>query len=488
VAGLAPPSKRARVKVGVVKENGKVRVVTAMPSEMSRLKPLHEALYERLTKEKWCLRGDAKPSAFREFTEKEGEVFVSGDYESATDFLDIETTEFLMEIILRNARVIPPEIRDAAMSSFRCDLFYPGDKESGTKGETVRQVRGQLMGAYLSFPLLCLRNFLSFAFLTRGKALPVKINGDDIVFRARPEVATTWMEGVERTGLKLSKGKTLVHQFKFSLNSTFFLARKRRAPALCPVIRAKSLLNRDSPPDEGGFRSFMSGWTRGGFSPFWERASRKVGGLWLRSKRPAIDALGRGVWGLGVKATPSQLHESNLVGVETYFNPGGRRFRIAPARIPVYAEQELPYRRATREEVKRVAPARLKEWDEGLSQWFHHRAWTVVRRREEAFHDWWWKECKETGAAAAIRSFFRLLNVRKSKAIVTLFRSKAVVPGYGPEERSSLSVAVDAGRYARLPSLSLPLGTPPPVTKKSVWVPLEWEPPKLARISWQVAT
>lgn len=423
------------VKVAAVKENGKVRVVTVGNAEQSRLKPLHEAIYNRLTKEKWCLRGDAKPSSFADFRSRQGEVFVSGDYESATDFLDIETTEELLKIVLHQAVTVPPPVKDLAMSSLRNVLQYPD-------GQRVTQVRGQLMGAYLSFPLLCLRNYLAFRYLVRDPSIPVRINGDDIVFRARPSVAESWMDGIERTGLKLSKGKTLQLSERFSLNSTFFEARARRRPWLCPVIRAKSLLSRECPPDGESYRAYLSGWSRSGFT--WESRRRKIGALWLRKKRPAIDALGRGVWGLGIPALPSEIHEAGLVRVESFFNPALRhgRIRCPVPKLAFDPNPDLMYRKGDKEEVRRVAPRVVKEWQEGARHAFHCWSWNHVR--DNGMMEKQWKDSVRSGLGGAIRNFLGLLK-KSSK----LYRGR----GY-----------------------NLPLGNPPKRKKKVLWIPKDWIP------------
>jgi len=49
-------------------------------------------------------------------------------------------------------------------------------------------------------------NYLGFLWYTGdlGGSLPVKVNGDDIVFRARPEVIKRWKAGVCGAGLTLS--------------------------------------------------------------------------------------------------------------------------------------------------------------------------------------------------------------------------------------------------------------------------------------------
>jgi len=98
------------------------------------------------------------------------------------------------------------------------------------------------MGNYMSFPLLCLQNYLAFRYLVR-RPVPVKINGDDIVFRALPSEFQTWSDGVARCGLTLSKGKTAVSDRWFSLNSTFFTAGSVHVRC-APVVRSTAFFKK----------------------------------------------------------------------------------------------------------------------------------------------------------------------------------------------------------------------------------------------------
>jgi hypothetical protein len=50
---------------------------------------------------------------------------------------------------------------------------------------------GHLMGNLLCFVLLCLENYCAFRWVF-GPEVPVRINGDDIVFRAKEEDYKKW--------------------------------------------------------------------------------------------------------------------------------------------------------------------------------------------------------------------------------------------------------------------------------------------------------
>lgn len=224
------PRHRGPSRVEAVLAGDKWRVVSIPPVWDNALRPFHQCLYDFVSKQEWCLRGDAVPHRFKGF-HKNGEIFVSGDYESATDNLNSEVQRtILLELILQS-RSIPRGIRLHALSTFSSELEAEGD--------VFVQARGQLMGQLLSFPLLCLVNYLTFKYCI-PRDVPVRINGDDIVFRAREEEVHRWQENVGRSGLKLSHGKTMVNRRFFTLNSSIFEATVGSVRQV-PFVRPKAL-------------------------------------------------------------------------------------------------------------------------------------------------------------------------------------------------------------------------------------------------------
>nr|UJQ92010.1 MAG: putative RNA-dependent RNA polymerase [Magoulivirus sp.] len=228
----------SRVRVTHACEDGKTRIVSANSVDANCLRPYHELLYARISGFDWCLRGEATTAKFSGFVQKDGEVFVSGDYESATDNLNQEVASHILGFVGRRCSRVPLFVREAASRTLRCDLVL--------NGTSTRQRRGQLMGNFMSFPLLCLQNYLAFRFHVR-RDVPVRINGDDIVFRSTEQEYDSWSRGVQQCGLTLSKGKTAVARNWFSLNSTFFRA-GRKAVHLAPVIRSTAFFRKVDDP------------------------------------------------------------------------------------------------------------------------------------------------------------------------------------------------------------------------------------------------
>jgi hypothetical protein len=298
------PAPDVRARVGTVKDGCKNRVVTTSSIEQVALKPLHDLLYDRLSEQDWLLRGDANPRAFRNFKRVDGEVFVSGDYESATDNLSLEVYQCVIRSLSGTTSCVPQSVWDLALS--RSEAFIYSKRVCGV------QRRGQLMGTFLSFPILCLVNYLTFKWLI-PRDIPVMINGDDIVFRSTEAEMKVWKEGVGASGLVLSKGKTLVNSRFFTLNSTPFRAEQNRVRAV-PFVRAKALFTvPDSPSSWAGqYSSLCPGFSGPSGRPwrldFLRRHQRT---LWFSQR-----SITRG---LGVSASEGLLRQAGLLRRERFY-------------------------------------------------------------------------------------------------------------------------------------------------------------------------
>nr|QED42964.1 putative RdRp [Leucocoprinus ourmiavirus D] len=226
-------SGREERKVRVLTDDGKYRIVTISSGRQRWLEPLHNLMYDHLARFPWLVRGDVGPGQLKRMVEGEGD-FVSGDYEAATDNFCPEHSRWLMERIARRCSRVPEGILALAEARFTGGILV------GSSGSVERK-RGQLMGDLLSFPFLCLVNYLT-AYAALGAERSLLINGDDIAFRACSERRQRWEQWVEKGGLTLSKGKTLVSRWMFSLNSRFWVVRKKKSGmSELPVLRPKTL-------------------------------------------------------------------------------------------------------------------------------------------------------------------------------------------------------------------------------------------------------
>lgn len=391
--GGGPCPKDYPVRYSVVETGGKQRGVTVSSGFSHVLGPLHRTLYDHLSQSDWLLRGDARGKKFSGFQKKKGEIFVSGDYEAATDNLSLEVTRHILDRLLSKTRRVPLSLRDYAMRSLSATIRYPA-------GVVVQQQRGQLMGNYLSFPLLCLQNYLAFRF-SISRTVPLRINGDDIVFRCRPSEFVVWKERVGAAGLVLSAGKTLTDGQIFSLNSSFFRASSLRVREI-PIIRPKSCTSlAENPLSGGAFTRFIRGWKSEG--------RRLLGGMWLRHRRSQIQASGRSVEALGIPADNSQLHTAGLAVREAFY----RGYR-ACLRLPESPMPPAPLGGFEPSEWVSVPRARIAakqseeiDWRKRAREDFSRRPWQVLGGRASLAWDDWWNEVKSSGREDQWRAWKR---------------------------------------------------------------------------------
>jgi hypothetical protein len=118
------------------------------------------------------------------------------------------------------------------------------------------------MGSLLSFPLLCLQNYLAFKWANRGRQdVPLLINGDDILFQSsEPEFIRSWMQVVGEVGLEVEQTKTSVASDYGSLNSTLLRWKGDRLRVV-PTLRFGML--RSMPFANSLSKSFLSFACRG---------------------------------------------------------------------------------------------------------------------------------------------------------------------------------------------------------------------------------
>lgn len=384
-----------RVRYTVVRTAGKDRGVTVADGFHHVLGPLHRVLYDHISNERWLLRGEARGKKFRHFAQRKGEVFVSGDYESATDNLSLGVTMRILSRILSHCRDVPEGVRSFAMRSLLAEIEY---RDLG--GRVVNQQRGQLMGNFLSFPLLCLHNYLAFRWSV-PRDVPLKINGDDIVFRCLPAEKERWERNVGAAGLTLSAGKTLVHGRVFSLNSAFFEGQSAGCREI-PVLRSSWLQSREGPPTGADFCRFVRNWNG--------EARRLLGALWLSSHRAAIQKTGRSVRHLGIPADNSQLHTAGLAPRESFFR--GYRSHVSVPENPL-----PPVHRDRRDQLcdewvftrKAILskPIERFRWDQHHIDSCRLLAWQPTVGRKEVLWSSWWEEASVSGRESSWLSWRR---------------------------------------------------------------------------------
>jgi hypothetical protein len=214
-------------KAVAIEDSGKLRLVTVASKWQHLLAPLHRLIYNVLVLKTHgtVVRGTPLPSTFRSFPGAPGNC-VSGDYEASTDNLSSLHSIHILETLRSRSTVVPSQIWDLAIASMTGTLTY-------VDSEGVRHVSeqntGQLMGNYLSFPLLCISNmatlFLGFGVDEAERLIHqglVRINGDDIVFVQGEELTEKWRSSLPLSGFVVNESKTSTHKYLFTLNSRLF--------------------------------------------------------------------------------------------------------------------------------------------------------------------------------------------------------------------------------------------------------------------------
>nr|UJQ91954.1 MAG: putative RNA-dependent RNA polymerase [Botourmiaviridae sp.] len=458
------------VKYMVVPTGGKGRGVTIADPSMGFLSPLHTKIYDHLSTLPWLLRGEAKPGAFRAFFRKEGEVFVSGDYESASDNLRVEVADTILDVLQGSSDRVPASVWAAARSFLRCkisyeDIAYPLQSE------------GQLMGNLLCFPLLCLQNYVAFRYIF-DDTVPVKINGDDIVFRAPVAEYCRWADFVTSVGLVLSRGKTLVSEKFFSLNSSFFWTRvSKRPPRAVPVCRVACFTKKLE--DWGALSGSMRSFTRG----FVGEARIQLEAFFLRRFSSWIKKSGRSVRrGLGVRCLKPSLQRAGLWRRECWYfesvpaetdvlpvspsrlkwstiPPGWKRVDAnscaATGAVEFHPEGRFPVKPTPRRLTRRVEELQRVFWSELASQ-----AWTNPASRGTLVKDYQ-SEVIMSGREGSYRDWK-----------LGRFRYRGFV------RRKRTKLQDDYFRKCRVESHAADKWVPPG-RQTYVWLPLEEEPPQV---------
>lgn len=235
-----PPESCPIVKAVALSEPLKVRMITAAEARTKVLQPFQQALWQYLTEQpQFCLTNGCKapwsehdsfsddtiPWIYRIETmikqiqdrSLPGSLWLSGDYNAATDNFPMSVTHALIEGILSEIDH-QPTIDWVRWECSSHEIHYP-------KGKVGTQTSGQLMGSLISFPLLCFLNdyIVSYSGFDSSSYL---INGDDVVANGEIEKIKTWKAEAPRVGLSLSIGKNFIDPDFCTVNSQLFFRGK----------------------------------------------------------------------------------------------------------------------------------------------------------------------------------------------------------------------------------------------------------------------
>jgi len=202
----------------------KIRIITkGPPFTMTALRPLWKKLHTVLRQHPtFCLIGEVLNEGILlqrlGYHLRDDEVYLSGDYESATDKIHSWASEYAADCICDELKLEEVERRML---------------KKALTGHILRgrpQRVGQLMGSIVSFPLLCILNATMCRWAIELAERQVRklvdcrmlINGDDVVIRSKEEIGRFWRLTTSFIGFVESVGKSYVSRSFLEINSTRF--------------------------------------------------------------------------------------------------------------------------------------------------------------------------------------------------------------------------------------------------------------------------
>jgi len=262
---------------------GKLRPLVIYDHRIDVLGPLNTTIYDYISKKPWLLRGS--PTEARIKAVCTGRVNSSVDLVSATDGLPLDVAEEILKVLFFSCQRVPTSVRKLAMNSLRPEVTFGGKSE---RGKTLSKVsHGQMMGAYLSFPLLCLQSYLGARWAARfDPDAKFLVNGDDCVISATrgvlPEDYPSFFE--------LNTKKTITSSSVVEINSTAFLKEGNRWREVRHVRRGTVL---------PGYAGILHAAKAYSISPSWSTAfvKARLGRKWgLMPSQLGLDRRSHAAW------------------------------------------------------------------------------------------------------------------------------------------------------------------------------------------------
>ncbi|QGY72578.1 RNA dependent RNA polymerase [Plasmopara viticola lesion associated ourmia-like virus 48] len=188
---------------------GKVRPMIIPSVSIDLLGPLHKTLYQCLVSQPWLLRGSPTVDRLSSILEQEWKTSV--DLVNATDGLTLDICDIALDVCQSNSSSVPSEIFERARRSLRPHFT--------AQGNDYRVSNGQMMGQYLSFPLLCFQSYVAARWATRGLDAKIAVNGDDCL------IGCSSNDIINRypSHLSINFDKTAVRTNVAEINSTQFI-------------------------------------------------------------------------------------------------------------------------------------------------------------------------------------------------------------------------------------------------------------------------
>jgi hypothetical protein len=191
---------------------GKLRPMIVPSAALDVLGPLHKTFYECMASQPWILKG--KPTVAKLSDALGRKWKTSVDLVNASDGLTLDVADIFLDVAQSTSRHVPAGIFERARRSLRPTFSY-GNEDP----EYFTITNGQMMGQYLSFPLLCFQSYVAARWATRGLDAVIRINGDDALIGCdSPDVVRSYPPHLE-----INRDKTAVRENVAEINSTQFL-------------------------------------------------------------------------------------------------------------------------------------------------------------------------------------------------------------------------------------------------------------------------
>jgi len=216
--------------VSVAKALGS-RMVTCASANVRVLKPLQVALWKALGyKKQFAATHGVTMQNCIELLEFPGpdDFLLSGDYESATDNMNMDLSNEILFGILSEIDHEPTKAW-CIYENGKHIIHYP----LWTQISPIEQTVGQLMGSLLSFPLLCLANDVITSFVGIENK---QINGDDLLCYTSKEKINHWRLVGKQCGLEPSIGKNFVSKIFGTFNSQLIVNRQHISHTNCKLV------------------------------------------------------------------------------------------------------------------------------------------------------------------------------------------------------------------------------------------------------------
>lgn len=238
-----------RVKAVVLLEPAKVRIISKMCGfSATALQPLQGMLLSDWKDSSYStMRDEDLTPRVQEIHENSMfPMWVSGDYEAATDLINSQATMTVIQHLQDSGY---PNVDLAKMTLFSKVIEYPKIRADGCLTKDVQlppvlSQNGQLMGHPLSFPILCVINLAVYRLSLRRwrdimlmkypekefqiwtmykvSITQVIVNGDDILFKSDDLLYQLFLQTSQEFGLKPSIGKNYYSPDCCMINSQIF--------------------------------------------------------------------------------------------------------------------------------------------------------------------------------------------------------------------------------------------------------------------------